>query len=30
MKNMPKPLLMKNLIIETKNSFKELKKSLNY
>ena len=27
---MPKPLLMKDLIIETKHSFKELKKNLNY
>ena len=30
MKNMPKPLLMKDLIIETKEFFKELKKSINY
>ena len=28
--NMPKPLLIKELTIDTKNSFKELKKSLNY
>ena len=30
MKNMPKPLLMKDLIIETKEFFKELEKSINY